>query len=54
MKNYFTAFAATQIVTTPVKLNMAGNYVILSASRITNVPKILITGDIEVSPSLNI
>jgi len=45
-----TVFAATPIVTTPVNLNTAGNYVILSASGITNVPKTLITGDIGVSP----
>lgn len=45
-----TVFAATPIVTAPVNLNTAGNYVILSASGISNVPKTLITGDIGVSP----
>ena len=45
-----TVFAAIPIVTAPVNLNTAGNYVILSASGISNVPKTLITGDIGVSP----
>jgi hypothetical protein len=45
-----TVFAATPIVTAPVNLNTAGNYVILAASGISNVPHTIITGDIGVSP----
>ena len=45
-----TAFAATPIVTAPVNLSTAGNYVILAASGISSVPKTTITGDIGVSP----
>lgn len=45
-----SVFAATPIVTAPVNLSTAGNYVILAASGISSVPKTDITGDIGVSP----
>ena len=45
-----TAFAATPIVTAPVNLSTAGNFVILAASGISSVPKTTITGHVGVSP----
>ena len=45
-----TVFAATPIVTAPVNLGTAGNYVILAQSGISTVPHSVITGDIGVSP----
>ena len=45
-----TVFAATTIVTAPVKLGTAGNFAILAQSGISTVPHSVITGDIGVSP----
>jgi len=44
------AVAATPIVTAPVNLGTAGNYVILAESGISSVPASVIVGDIAVSP----
>jgi hypothetical protein len=42
--------SAAGTITNPVDLGTAGNYVILAAAGITNVPGSVITGDIGVSP----
>ena len=48
--SFSSIFAAAPIVTAPIDLGMAGNYVILAETGISTVPDSVITGDIGVSP----